>query len=84
MLTLTAIPRSVGWVQAHRSADLGTADRALRRAVQVIAYSQRYHYPNPWIGDGGDYAGGEYPCGTCADGSVMWCDAEGKSYGCWG
>jgi hypothetical protein len=37
------------------------------------------------VGTAGDYAGigDEYPCGTCADGKVMWCDLEGNSSGCW-
>ncbi len=25
------------------------------RRYHVIAYSRRYHYPNPWVGDGKDY-----------------------------
>ena len=26
------------------------------RRYNVIAYSRRYHYPNPWVGDGKDYS----------------------------
>jgi non-heme chloroperoxidase len=29
---------------------------ALSTRYHVIAYSRRYHHPNPWVGDGSDYA----------------------------
>lgn len=28
----------------------------LSKQYRVIAYSRRYHYPNPWLGDGSDYS----------------------------
>lgn len=28
----------------------------LARHFHAVAYSRRYHYPNPWVGDGSDYS----------------------------
>jgi non-heme chloroperoxidase len=34
----------------------GMQVEAFAQRYQVIAYSRRYHFPNPWVGDGHDYS----------------------------
>jgi non-heme chloroperoxidase len=43
-----------GSVNDHRAWEAQVAPLATR--YHVITYSRRYHHPNPWVGDGSDYA----------------------------
>jgi non-heme chloroperoxidase len=43
-----------GSINDHRA--WGAQVAALSTRYRVISYSRRYHHPNPWMGDGSDYA----------------------------